>query len=111
MGEVDRGTNTCLPLTSLDLRFRIFWSRKRAYNRRMLLSVRFLLLSIAVPGFGADWNPRLAATYLDAREESWRAWPYANQFGVPCISCHTGLPCLLARPLLRGALRDGVRTS
>jgi hypothetical protein len=62
-----------------------------------------LTLSL-IPVFGADWNPQLAAQYLDAREKAWVEWPMAMNSGVPCISCHTGMPYLLARPALRKAM-------
>src|SRR5215469_13026771 len=66
-----------------------------------------VLLGFAVlPAIGADWSPRLAADYLDARQKQWIAWPRANGGAKPCISCHTGLPYLLARPALRKALGE-----
>jgi len=70
------------------------------------MSVRIMLgvFLAALPAFG-DWDPRLAATYLDARQKEWFAWPRANPDGV-CVSCHTGLPYVLARPALRTALRE-----
>ena len=58
----------------------------------------------------ADWNPRLAANYLDARQKAWFAWPSANASGVVCVSCHTGMPYLLARPALRSALGESAPT-
>ena len=71
----------------------------------MLTRIAILTL-VAVPTFCADWNPRLAAHYLDSRQKAWFAWPAANKSGVPCVSCHTGLPYLLARPALRKALGE-----
>src|SRR5579863_7481212 len=62
-------------------------------------------------GFGADWNPRLAADYLDARQKAWIAWPTAIHDGAPCISCHTSLTYLLARPALSGALHENGQAS
>jgi squalene-hopene/tetraprenyl-beta-curcumene cyclase len=59
-----------------------------------------------LPAFCGDWSPRLAADYLDARQKEWFAWPRANGGAKPCISCHTGLPYLLARPALRQALGE-----
>jgi hypothetical protein len=64
------------------------------------------LLILVVPGFCADWNPRLAANYLDLRQKEWFAWPAANTHGVPCLSCHTGMTYLLARPALRRAIGE-----
>ena len=54
----------------------------------------------------ADWNPKLAAQYLDARQKEWFAWPRAASADGPCVSCHTGLPYLLARPALRRVLGE-----
>ena len=34
----------------------------------------------------ADWNPRAAADYLDARQKAWFAWAPAKASGGPCIS-------------------------
>ncbi|MCU1276292.1 MAG: hypothetical protein JWO48_3723 [Bryobacterales bacterium] len=64
----------------------------------------------AIPGFAADWNPRLAAQYLDSRQKEWIAWPPAMASGVACVSCHTGLPYLLARPALRRTLGETTPT-
>ena len=63
-----------------------------------------LLLSAAA--LAADWNPRLAAQYLDGRQKEWFAWPRAASPDGPCVSCHTGLPYLLARPALRHVLGE-----
>ncbi len=64
------------------------------------------LLIVAVPVFCADWNPRLAADYLDARQKAWLAWPDANKSGAPCMSCHTGMTYMLVRPMLRQTLGE-----
>lgn len=61
---------------------------------------------VCAPAWSADWNPRLAADYLDQREKQWFEWPPAKASGGPCVSCHTQLPYSLARPLLRKALRE-----
>src|ERR1051325_10453811 len=58
-----------------------------------------------------DWNPRLAADYLDQRQKDWFAWKTASRTGGPCVSCHTGVPYLIARPALRRALRESGATS
>jgi squalene-hopene/tetraprenyl-beta-curcumene cyclase len=65
----------------------------------------------AVPSLSADWNPQLAAEYLDSRQQEWFAWRTAQAPGGPCLSCHTGLTYLLARPVLRQALGEGGATS
>jgi hypothetical protein len=58
----------------------------------------------------ADWNPRLAADYLDGREKEWFAWKTAQTPGGPCVSCHTGVTYLFARPALRRALGESQPT-
>jgi hypothetical protein len=68
---------------------------------------RLVLLFVCVaPAFGADWNPRLAADYLDARQKAWFEWPIANGNAKPCVSCHSSATYLLARPALRSALGE-----
>jgi hypothetical protein len=62
------------------------------------------------PAVAGDWNPRLAAGYLDARQKEWFAWPVAKAVGGPCISCHTGVTYLLARPALRQVLGESEPT-
>ena len=62
------------------------------------------LFLASLPAF-CDWNPQLAANYLDGRQKEWFAWPRATAKGV-CVSCHTGLPYMLARPALRTVLKE-----
>ena len=70
------------------------------------------LIAVATPSaFCADWNPRLAANYLDSRQKEWFAWPRAKVGNSACVSCHTGMPYLLARPALRRALGESQPTS
>ena len=57
-----------------------------------------------------EWNPKLAADYLDARQKEWFAWPRAATPDGPCVSCHTGMPYLLARPALRRVLKESAPT-
>jgi squalene-hopene/tetraprenyl-beta-curcumene cyclase len=65
------------------------------------------LIFVAIsPAFCSDWSPKLAAQYMDGRQEQWLAWPIAMNSGVPCVSCHTGLPYLMARPMLRHVLGE-----
>lgn len=66
---------------------------------------------LLAPVWAADWNPRLAAQYLDARQKEWFEWPTANANAKPCISCHTGMTYLLARPALRRALGEEAPTT
>lgn len=59
----------------------------------------------------AEWNKQLAAEYLDARQDAWFAWRAPSKdAGGACLSCHTGLTYLLARPALRAALHDATPT-
>ena len=77
------------------------------------MRTRFLLLGIiaVLPALAADWNPRAAADYLDARQKQWFAWPRANNDAAPCVSCHTGVTYLLARPALRRILGEAQPTA
>ena len=68
-----------------------------------------LALSL-LPAWGADWDPLLAAQYLDSRQKEWFVWPRANAAAKPCVSCHTGMTYLLARPALRKALGEDTPT-
>lgn len=70
----------------------------------------FIVLA-ALPGLAGDWNPKLAAQYLDSRQKEWFAWPAAKRPGGPCISCHTGVTYMLARPALRRVLGETEPTS
>ena len=73
--------------------------------RTPLLKAVFVIL-LAPLAQCADWSPRLAAEYLEGRQKEWFAWPAAKAPGGPCISCHTGMTYLLARPALRKALGE-----
>lgn len=70
------------------------------------MQFRCLVLLLPALASAADWNPRAAADYLDARQQQWFAWSGANANAKPCVSCHTGLPYLLARPALRRVLHE-----
>lgn len=49
-----------------------------------------------------NWNPEVAASYLDYREVWWQHWPPTQKdHGTICISCHTVVPYALARPALQ----------
>lgn len=68
----------------------------------------FSLVAVALR---AGWNPRLAAQYLDKRQQEWAAWPPAKAVtGGTCLSCHTGATYLLARPALRRVLGESSPT-
>ncbi|MGB6264810.1 MAG: hypothetical protein WBF56_03630 [Candidatus Acidiferrales bacterium] len=52
-----------------------------------------------------SWNQKAAAAYLDRREDVWMQWPGASRdHGTFCVSCHTVVPYILARPGLSSAL-------
>jgi squalene-hopene/tetraprenyl-beta-curcumene cyclase len=72
------------------------------------IAVCLVLCSAPLLGaeIGAGWNPKSAAAYLDARQKEWFVWPRANAGAKPCVSCHTGVSYLLARPVLRKALGE-----
>jgi hypothetical protein len=77
-------------------------------TRRLLgLAVAFGAFALSVMHTAAaDWSPKLAAQYLDARQKEWFAWKPAQSASGPCVSCHTGMTYLLARPVLRRALNE-----
>jgi squalene-hopene/tetraprenyl-beta-curcumene cyclase len=59
------------------------------------------------PRASNTWNPKIAASYLDARETWWMNWVgSARDHDTYCVSCHTALPYALARPALRPALGE-----
>ena len=64
-----------------------------------------MLVAAASP-LRAEWSPALAARYLDARQQAWFDWKTAQSSDGPCVSCHTGMTYLLARPVLRRALNQ-----
>jgi len=68
----------------------------------------FVALILTATGcFAADWNPKLAAQYLDQRQQEWSVWPTAAAAnGGVCFSCHTGMTYMLARPALRRLLGE-----
>jgi hypothetical protein len=72
----------------------------------VLVFVAGLLPSTFVPLLAAEWSPQRAAQYLDARQKAWFAWKPAASPDGPCVSCHTGMTYLLARPALRRALGE-----
>ena len=76
----------------------------------MVTRLGLLFTFLASLAVGGDWNPRLAAQYMDSRQKEWFAWPSANTNGMPCVSCHTGVSYLLARPALSRALGETERT-
>jgi squalene-hopene/tetraprenyl-beta-curcumene cyclase len=76
---------------------------------RMVLAL-IALLVVTTPSLHADWSPELAARYLDGRQKDWFVWKPAMSADGPCVSCHTGMTYLLARPALRTALKENEPT-
>jgi squalene-hopene/tetraprenyl-beta-curcumene cyclase len=76
---------------------------------RTLLTVAAVLVATAST-LSADWNPELAARYLDGRQQEWFSWKPAISADGPCVSCHTGMTYLLARPALRTRLKESAPT-
>jgi len=59
------------------------------------------------PPVSVEWNPVLAAKYLDRRAKWWETWPRSQRdHDTACISCHTTLPYALARPKLASLLQE-----
>jgi len=88
-------------------------------EERSAMSRRFIcFVAIAAAVFGlsaisaiaAEWSPERAARYLDGRLEQWFAWKTAASPEGPCVSCHTGMTYLLARPALRRRLGESQPT-
>ena len=58
-----------------------------------------------------SWNARAATSYLDARMDWWVHWPSAvRDHDTTCVSCHTAVPYVLARPALHKALAEQAPT-
>jgi hypothetical protein len=76
--------------------------------RKMLTLVAILVATTST--LSADWSPELAAPYLDGRQKEWFAWKPAMSADGPCVSCHTGMTYLLARPALRRRLKEAQPT-
>ena len=73
-------------------------------------------IAVFVAGFGAtlgaqSWQPEGAARYLDTRLAEWFVWKPALQANGPCVSCHTAMTYLLARPALRRRLGESAETA
>lgn len=79
-----------------------------------LITLGFALLAISpqerVSGenlASTEWSPRASATYLDGRAGEWLEWSFASRGqGTVCLSCHTTMPFILARPALSRLLGE-----
>jgi squalene-hopene/tetraprenyl-beta-curcumene cyclase len=76
--------------------------------RTILTLVAILVATTST--LSADWSPELAARYLDGRQQEWFTWKPAMSADGPCVSCHTGMTYLLARPALRRVLKESQPT-
>ncbi len=75
-------------------------------TRMLTLFVFALFTVVATSIVAADWSPEAAARYLDERQKQWFEWKPAASANGPCVSCHTGMTYLLARPALRRVLKE-----
>lgn len=72
--------------------------------------------STSAPGnqaisLNSSWNHKTAAAYLDYREEWWMQWKGAARGqSTFCVSCHTTIPYLLARPQLDRMLGENAHS-
>src|SRR5256886_5950480 len=67
-----------------------------------------VLVACSMAGAGGErrsWKPEKAEAYLDERQKAWFAFSSADrgegETRTSCVSCHTVLPYVLARPVLR----------
>jgi len=58
------------------------------------------------PRAETTWSPAAAARYFEERQKDWFEWEGSVRPGARCVSCHTGLPYLLAQPVLRRLLGE-----
>lgn len=73
----------------------------------LALCSAFAVTRVSAAGSAPRWDPKAAASYLDARAEWWTTWPNAaRDHGTYCMSCHTTLPYAIARPELRHVLGE-----
>jgi hypothetical protein len=75
-------------------------------TRTLTLLAFVALIAATSKVMSADWSPQAAARYLDGRQKQWFEWKPAMSATGPCVSCHTGMTYLLARPALRRALKE-----
>jgi squalene-hopene/tetraprenyl-beta-curcumene cyclase len=97
--------------------------QEQKMNRRAIRLHFFVAVFVASISAGAGWPPThaadawnaaSAAKYLDARMDMW--WSNAKVLKTGggeerCLSCHTAVPYVLARPKLRRILGENAATS
>jgi squalene-hopene/tetraprenyl-beta-curcumene cyclase len=83
----------------------------RLIPRRPRHALALVVVLFACPVAKADdersaWNAQAASAYMDERATGWFAFDGRGEGATrsTCISCHTLLPYLLARPVLRRAV-------
>ncbi|HJZ69263.1 MAG TPA: hypothetical protein VKF81_14160 [Blastocatellia bacterium] len=104
--------------------------KRKCLDKRSLASAsKFVIISVLAVfllGFAArraapqtnrpvsgDWDREGAAKYLDDRMDIWFANAKKLQTGqseTSCVSCHTTVPYVMARPVLRAAMRVNTAT-
>src|SRR5216117_1002812 len=71
----------------------------------LLIVVLVACPMVRAGGERKSWNPDAARKYLDERQRAWFAFSSADrgegETRTSCVSCHTVLPYVLARPVLR----------
>jgi len=72
------------------------------------MRVWLVLLALCVcAGAAPKWSATAAAKYLDQRAAWWETWPASQRdHQTVCVSCHTILPYVLARPKLSAFLAE-----
>src|SRR5882757_1300078 len=72
------------------------------------MRVWLVLLALCVCADAAPkWSATAAAKYLDQRAAWWETWPASQRdHQTVCVSCHTILPYVLARPKLSALLAE-----
>jgi hypothetical protein len=79
---------------------------------------RVIFASLVLPFAASASDTQKAFDFLEARQHQWADWKPAQRPGGACISCHSGLPYLIARRVLgeelprpsENALMVGVRS-
>jgi squalene-hopene/tetraprenyl-beta-curcumene cyclase len=77
---------------------------------KALLIVAAVAMLVTTVHVAEKWNPQAAAAYLDGRQQQWAEWPRAQSANGACVSCHTGMTYLIARPALRRVLGETEKT-
>ena len=80
-------------------------------HRRLLVLAAAAFGLSSVAALEPSWSPVRAARYLDQRLDQWSRWKPAASPDGPCVSCHTGMTYLLARPALRQRLGESEPTA